>query len=605
MSIYEANLGFFKSNVPQLYGILENESPLCKVEIEESDLNNCILSANAIKCFMHSVYDVENEMKMMFKNIENDVETIILFGIGNGYALEYISRNYKELKSLIVIEPSLEIFKRSVSLYDFQNLFNNSWKHEVNITFITNRNENFISELTIQQGVRGRKLAIANHVYIASVFLDYYENVNLSLSKQLKITLGSFATVNSQWKIWLINSIRNLRQKNITPIEEICKIFKDKTVVIVSAGPSLNKNIDLINKIKDKAIIMAVGTAIKVLDSHGIVPHFRVAIDAYPAEKKVIEDIDTKKTSLMFSNQLYFEILPEYRGNEIRYILDTDFLGKYIYRKSGMDYIEFKNGPSVANGALGLVCELGCKRVIFMGQDLSYTEGGLHAKGITPEAEKLDQDWLSSMEYLVEYDIYGNKVYTIHQYLQMKYVMEKTISRYSKIEFFNATEGGLGIDGAENITAIDLINNKLKYEKELDDNILNLILNDTSIKTKYHTNISNGLKVMKSELNEVIGLQKEIIHFLTKLSKIKNRSLSKVENELDYIEKLRNKMFKIPLYKEVIETELRADLFSLTTAYEYTGNNREKCIESKEKIIIGSTNKISEHIELCIELLEE
>ena len=240
-----------------------------------------------------------------------------------------------------------------------------------------------------------------------------------------------------------------------------------------------------------------------------------------------------------------------------------------------------------------------------MGQDLSYTEGGLHAKGITPEAEKLDQDWLSGMEYLVEYDIYGDKVYTIHQYLQMKYVMEKTISRYSKIEFFNATEGGLGIDGAENITAIDLINNKLKYEDELDDNILNLILNDTVIKTKYYTNISNGLEVMKSELNEVIGLQKEIIHFLTKLSKIKNRSLSKVENELDYIEKLRNKMFKIPFYKEVIETELRADLFSLTTAYEYTGNNREKYIESKEKIIIGSTNKISEHIELCIELLEE
>lgn len=603
MNIYEANLSFFKSKVPQLYEILKNESPLCKVEIEESYVNNCILSANAIKCFMHSVYDVENEMKMMFKNVENDAESIILFGIGNGYALEYIRNNYKNLKSLIVIEPSLEIFKRSLNMYDFHSLFRNAWNNEINITFITNRNETFISQVTIQQGIRGNKIYIVNHIYILSVFLNYYRDINFSLSKQLKTTVGSFATISTQWKLWLINSIKNLKQNNIVPIEEIKDIFSNKTIVIVSAGPSLNKNIDLIKEIKNKAIILAVGSAIKILESNGIVPHFRVAIDAYKVEKTLFEGIDTKTSNLMFSNQLYFEVLPDYKGNRIRYILDTDFIGKYIYEKSEIKYIEFKNGPSVANGALNMMCELGCRRVVFMGQDLSYTEDALYAKGRTLEIE--DKIWLKEQNYEIVENIYGKPVYSIHSYLQMKYVMEKTITEYPEIEFLNATEGGLGIEGAYNITAIDLINKKLVYEEELDINSLNESLNDNKIKEKYHNDILKGLELIKLELNEVVDIQKEIIHFLTKLEKIKNKSLNKVENELDYISKLKNRLFEISFYREVIEKELRADLFSLITMYSYTGINREKKIESRKDVIIGSTNKVSEHIELTLELLNE
>lgn len=605
MNIYEANLSFFKTNAPQLYEILEHDSPLCTVEIEESDSNNCILSANGTSCFMHSVYDIENEIQMMFKNIENDVETIVLFGVGNGYALEYIARNYKNLKSLIVIEPSLEIFKRFLKLYDCQQLFSNKWSNEINITFAVNKDELFISRLTVQEGVRGSKNAWIKHVYVMNVFSDYFEKINSSLSKQLKLTLGSFATVSWNWKLWHINSVRNLKQEGIIPIESISDIFKDKTVVIVSAGPSLNKNMHLINKLKEKAIVLAVGSAIKVLDSNGIVPHFRVAIDAHPGEKEVVKVKDTNEAILMFSNQLYSDVVKEYEGSKIRYILDTDFLGKYIYKKSGLEYIEFKSGPSVANGALDLVCALKCKRVIFMGQDLSYTEEGLYARGTTTAFKDEEQAWLDSQEYQMVENIYGEKVYAIHSLLQMKYIMEQTVDRYPEIEFLNATEGGLGIDGAYNLTANEVLENKLTNEENIDVARLDSILNNSDVKNDYAKKINTGLEIMESELEEVVDIQKDIIKFLLKIEKMKNRNLNKVENELIYIEKLKKDISENSFYRDVVEMGLRVDLFSLGNTYRYTGNDKAKAIEAKEKIFIGVSNKVSEYIELSLELMNE
>lgn len=605
MSIYEANLNFFKSNAPQLYEILESELPLCKVEIEESELNNCILEANGISCFMHSAYNVENEMQHMFNDVENDVDTMVLFGIGNGYVLEYIVNEHKNLKRLIIVEPSLDVFKRFLKLYDCKLLFGNDWRNEINITFIVNRDESFAAELIRQEIIKSKKLVNIIHVYFYNIYLDYYNNLNTTLVKQLKVTLGSLATVSTNWQMWLINSIRNLKQKSIIPIEYIQDIFKNKTVVIVSAGPSLNKNINTIKQLKDKAIIIAVGSAIKVLDSNGIVPHFRVAIDSHPGEKEVVSVEDTKVACLMFSNQLYTDIVSEYKGSKIRYILDSDFLGKYIYDKSGVQYIEFKNGPSVANGALDLVCNLCCKRVVFMGQDLSYTKEGLYAKGTTTAFKEEEKAWLDNQSYELVENIYGENVYAIHSFLQMKYVMEKTVKQYSQVEFLNATEGGLGIEGAYNVTAKEVLEKILINEDDFDLEYLNLRINNSDITEKYADSLDIGLQVMKLELDKVINIQKDIVDSLIKIESRNNKNLNKIENELFYIEKRRTNLLEISLYKDVIEPELRADIFSLIASYEYKGNNKDKLIESKLKILVGITNKVSENIEIMLELMNE
>lgn len=607
MKTYEKNMKFLKNNAPNLYKTLSEETPLQNIHIEKmTGCDNYIIESKEAKCFMHSLYSIENEVKMLLNNVENNVDTIILFGIGNGYALEYIIKNYENLYDIIVIEPSMQIFKAYLENHDFTNFFKNKSKKNLNITFIVNKKEEFVVETLYFKMLESKKPSLVFHISYVSVFYSYYNRMTTDLAKLLKVKTGDIVTFAGQWQLWLMNSIKNLKVKNSIPIESILDIFKGKTAVIVSAGPSLNKNIHLIEKLKEKSIIFAVGSAIKILDSRGIVPHFRVAIDGTLAEKKVFKDIDTSTCPLIFANPLYYEILPKYNGHKFRFILESEYLGKYIYRKANIPFQEFFSGASVANGTLNFLCKVGFSRIIFMGQDLSYTEEGLHAKGVNSQKE--DKEWTKKQNYTIVKNIYGEKVYSIGSYLQMKYTMEATINRYPKIEFLNATEGGLGIDGALNITAQGVINEKLKKEEKIF--IENQILSrssSTNIKKEYDEKMNQGLKIMKRELLEVTDIQQEMLRFLKKLTQLKrkNSSLNRIEGEIKYLETLQNRIEKITLYKEVITRALQSDLLSIKTNFGYKGSDREKIIESKEKIIINTAVKIKEYIDLAYRLIED
>lgn len=607
MTIYEKNLKFLKDNAPSLHKTILEELPLQQINLEKMpNQDNYIIESNEAKCFMQSIYNIENETKMMLNNIENNVDTIILFGIGNGYALEYIIKNYKNLYEIIVVEPSLQIFKAYLEEHDFTNLFKNKSKKDLYTTFIVNKSEDSVVDTLYFKMLESKNISMVFHVSYCSVFNSYYNNMTINLAKLLKVKTGDIVTFAGTWQLWLMNSIKNLKIKNTIPMERILDIFKGKTAVIVSAGPSLNKNIHLIEKLKEKAIIFAVGSAIKILDSKGIVPHFRVAIDGFPSENRIFNNIDTNASALMFTNQLYYEILPEYKGDKIRYILESEYLGKYIYKKVHIPFREFLSGASVANGTLNFLCELGCKRIIFMGQDLSYTEEGLHAKGLSTEKE--DKKWIEKQKYTVVENIYGEKVYAIDAYLQMKYAMEATVKRYSNIEFLNATEGGLGIDGTENVKAQQVLDEKLKEEENIEiKEEIQYILSDENIKKEYNEKIKQGLYIMKEELLKVSEIQEEMIKFLGNLNKLKQKevSLNRIENEIRYLETLEEKLEEIPVYKEVISRALQADLLSIKTNFGYKGSNREKIIESKEKIIVNTIAKVKEYVHLAYRLIED
>lgn len=607
MTIYEKNLKFLKDNAPSLHQTILEEIPLQQINLEKMpNQDNYIIESNEAKCFMQSIYNIGNETKMMLNNVENNVDTIILFGIGNGYALEYIIENYKNLYEIIVVEPSLQIFKAYLEEHDFTNLFKNKSKKDLYTTFIVNKSEDFVVDTLYFKMLESKNISMVFHISYCSVFNSYYNNMTINLAKLLKVKTGDIVTFAGTWQLWLMNSIKNLKIKDTIPMESILDIFKGKTAVIVSAGPSLNKNIHLIEKLKEKAIIFAVGSAIKILDSKGIVPHFRVAIDGFPAENKIFNNIDTNASALMFTNQLYYEILPEYKGDKIRYILESEYLGKYIYKKVHIPFREFLSGASVANGTLNFLCELGCKRIIFMGQDLSYTEEGLHAKGLSTEKE--DKKWVEKQKYTVVENIYGEKVYAIDAYLQMKYAMEATVKRYSNIEFLNATEGGLGIDGTENVKAQQVLDEKLKEEENIEiKEEIRSILSDENIKKEYDKKIKLGLYIMKEELLKVSEIQEEMIKFLGDLNKLKQKdvSLNRIENGIRYLETLEEKLEEIPVYKEVISRALQADLLSIKTNFGYKGSNREKIIESKEKIIVNTIAKVKEYVHLAYRLIED
>ena len=579
MNQFKKNIEFLKKSNTDLYNIIAKEQPLITINITELENRNLIIETDEKKCFLHSVYDIEDELKRMFEGVEKDSKTLLIFGLGMGHIFDYIKNNFNNINHLIIIEPSLSIFNNALKEFDLQAQF----KAFPRITFIVNRSEEsainilklFLKETT--------QFPIVYHFNYRYIFNNYYHKFVNLFTKELKIQLINIRTFGLSTYAWLENSIKNFMQPSI-PIENIVPIFKNKPVLIISAGPSLNKNIHLIEELKKYAIVVAVGSAIKILDSNKIVPHFRMAIDGLPREQKILEGVRTEDTPIIFGNKLYKEILTSYNQLKIRFIEETDYLGIYTYKKSGLKHLNIKTGPSIANFALSFLVEAECSHIIFMGQDLSYISGESHAKGTNDSEENKIK---SKNNFIQTQDIYGNTVFTTNDMLTMKFSFEKIINDHKNIEFINATEGGLQIEGTVNRTAnetlallqLDLV----ITEKTISFN--NEIINDVD----YETKINNAISSLSEELIELYLLNENKIKYLKKINKMLNRkiNINRLSTDIEYIKKLDIKINKLPIYREFVYRSL----YTIYEVFDFKNNLDGETQEEKLRAFYTNASK--------------
>ena len=85
--------------------------------------------------------------------------------------------------------------------------------------------------------------------------------------------------------------------------------FKDVPAIICGAGPSLDKNIDLLARLKDKALIFAGSTALNALIGKKILPHFGAAIDPHIHQYSRVAAAEPFPYPFFYRNRLYHEAL--------------------------------------------------------------------------------------------------------------------------------------------------------------------------------------------------------------------------------------------------------------------------------------------------------
>ncbi|WP_010237125.1 motility associated factor glycosyltransferase family protein [Clostridium arbusti] len=414
MSFYEENLKLFKDKIPMLYETVVNEKPIFNIGLESvNETFNYTIAKDDKKCFIHSVFDIAEEMKQMFRRVDKNANTLIIFGAGCGYALNYIKENFKSIKNILIIEPSLQIFQ---VLMKNVNIYNELEQYE-NVTFVVNKNENYVIELLFEY-VKDKIAKSVNVVYNISyrtLFDRYYESINESIGDFINKTKINLVTNTYFQKQWTYNPIINMSNKSKV-INDLFNEFKGKSAIIVSAGPSLNKNLHLLKYAEDKALIAAVGTASKILESNNIKPHFRFAMDSGETEKLIFNNLTKDDSILVYSDRVQYEVVPLFE-RRLKMILDTDNLTRYIYAKSNINFETISSGFSIANTALDVLIKLGMKNIIFLGQDLCYTKDKLYADGSWSKNDKINVN-NKEYNYIKTKDIYGNDVYTLETFFR-------------------------------------------------------------------------------------------------------------------------------------------------------------------------------------------
>lgn len=172
-----------------------------------------------------------------------------------------------------------------------------------------------------------------------------------------------------------------------SPTFDILKgAFEGVPAVVVSAGPSLDKNFHLLEGIKDRALIITMNRCAKVFQKAELKPHILLATDGHRLLPE--HHLGGVGTEVLENLMCRFSVHPLMRQvPRGRTFLFTDgsaheagimnFLGKTT-RPIG--------GGTVAHSCFQTAYYLGCEPIIIIGQDLAYTGDKVYS------SQDVDQD---------------------------------------------------------------------------------------------------------------------------------------------------------------------------------------------------------------------
>ncbi len=368
-SIFSRNIEALSERFPEFAKKIVTYVPNNLPElVKENDFYN--LKYKGI--FLHNPINPLGEAMEIFSQIPNTPVTIhLVYGIGLGYLFQYSAQNSKG--SVILYEPELNILRIAFSLVDFSNEIRNK---EV---FITDSKSDVIEFLHIKSGVK-------NSPYMLST-TNYREMNKTSfdnLVEELQRVVGSNILDLKYTKEKMYPLLKSVFSNIPTLIKEpplisIKDVYKGKTALVVSAGPTLDRNIEVMKKYRDKYVLIVVGTAVKTLQKNGITPDFIAIIESYDSSRQV-EGMDLSKIN--FVTEPFSNYNPRKFGwkNIFSHVSENMAVNKLWAEISEQDISEYASKGSVSYTALNIARILGCSKIILVGQDLAYVEGQCYSK---------------------------------------------------------------------------------------------------------------------------------------------------------------------------------------------------------------------------------
>jgi hypothetical protein len=248
--------------------------------------------------------------------------------------------------------------------------------------------------------------------------------------------------------LFITNALVNaVFAQQINTLSDYKDFYKNKPVLIVATGPSLNKQLATLQKYKDQFIVIAVDPAVPILKKYGIVPQYVATIDPSKRPYWKHNELDPDTTFL-----IEIGCCPDVAwSNNQNYLVTSCHKDVYRLMNSlGVKLPFMMNGGSVATSAFNFASYAGANPIVMIGQDLAWTGGKDHAEGYVSQysQEVLNQRYERGFE-VEGYD--GNLVRTEKQLLGYKTWFEERIKTMPETLVINATEGGAKIHGAVQI----------------------------------------------------------------------------------------------------------------------------------------------------------
>ena len=450
MDYYEKNKVALEKKYPMILEYLEKNASEKAWDVqllEARDGNHAVAVTKEKKTYrLNSSYRPLNEAKKWAGQfaLQNIGVNIFMFGFGNGYfARELLNQAAKDAR-IFLWEPDASVFSVILEQESIEDIFEDD---RFRFYLGAEGFQRFKNEIgSVMNWVNISTQIECIHIRYQELYPEEYENF-LELVLQTKSTVGLKRDTNAWFAHSAVDNIlRNLkfiRHSNFIT-EFIGKIDADIPAIIVAAGPSLEKNIELLREADGKALIIATDTAVRFLDKRGLPYDCIVTVDPGKSAKYITDYPGCKDKVLFCEAQSRPEILEFHTGRKVWSY--NSFYIVSLYAAFGLPFPDYPTGGSVATSGLILAWMIGLKNIILIGQDLAYDGDRTHADG--------HENHIRNEELSIEYveGVNGTKVKTRHDWQFYRKWIEDFIAGHEDVTVTDATEGGALIHGSEVLT---------------------------------------------------------------------------------------------------------------------------------------------------------
>ncbi len=445
---------------------LEPDPSYCIETAQSGEPTICVRSRDGRRVHLHSRYQPSEEAGRLIGSVECD--RCLLFqihGLGLGYHLEQLFDAAGDEAVFCVFEPDLQLLRTTLAARDLSRL-------------IQSRRVLFFNRL--DKGELFTRLNIFTPMFsLGTTEVNHAPSIqrNPAFHQQIKAWLAefdSFARTNLNTLVLngrrtMENIARNLGWYSATPcVSRLKNLHHKQPAVIVAAGPSLRKNKHRLKELVGKAVIVSMQTTLQPLLEIGIEPDFVTALDYHDICSRFFEKLPPRlRTQLIAEPKATSAIFALNPGPTT--LIGND-MAESLLRELGLNKTKLRAGSTVAHLAYYLAEHMGCDPIIFVGQDLGFSDGLYYSPGTSyedvwrPEFGRFCTPEMKQWEQIVRErpilrkipDHAGRPMYTEQRLFTYLQQFERDFSLTST-RIIDATEGGAAKLGTTVMTLEDAI----------------------------------------------------------------------------------------------------------------------------------------------------
>jgi len=530
MDIYEKNLAALRGKdsalVAKLSAIQLNERYEVFASGHYADANILDTTDNQ---FMYQNKPLD-EIEATYIRLQKEYKlykVMYIYGAGNGYLIHMLLQNpFHEY--IYVFEPDLELLYIALNLTDLsEDIAKGRLIFVDPNNCISSELRGVINGLAIVH-LKAYMLELNNPFY--EKFIENIKHLNSEIMKLFRYYLVSTGNDAQDELLGLGHYLFNLPTmlKNAT-LRELEGKKNSDTAIIVATGPSLAKQLPLLQKIKDYVTIIAADASLPVLEKVDIKPDIVTTLERTARTAEFYEN-----TSVEFQEGIVFAIT----AIVAKELLDAIQAGtlQLSMRPTGWhySYMGFDDwgylglGMSAANMAYELASTMNFKQIIIIGQDLAYGEDGRshtdnHIFGTDEIKQKKNDEF--TLAYGGKGEVRTTKVWKMFLEGYQRTVLQNN----EKHDFvtINATEGGARIEGTKELSFAEAVEQYVTQEKKK-----SLITLEKPTHENYMKNMDQAIKKLQDAIELAVDMRrrtKKLLKLLTnEINKYKKYDIEEI-----------------------------------------------------------------------------